>query len=144
MPEKGETQGRPPPVGDHVCQCTKAERWKSPNKGTPAIMLTWVTGDGAYAFDDALYITGPAMWRLDGAARHVCGLSDETELPEGNEDAADWLADYLMDHAPGKTALVTIVQKGKYRQVAGAGYKPAPDEGSAPSFDDDPMQDIPF
>jgi len=133
-----QSAGQPPPVGGHVCQCISAERWSSPKKGTPAIMLTWKTADGAFMFEDPLYITARAMWRLSLAAQHVGGMSEGTDLPEDNMDAAEWCAAYMEENAPGRSALVTIVQSGKYRKVAGAGYGPVPAAGAVAE------QDIPF
>ncbi len=97
-----------PPAGKHLCRCTEAKPWVSPVKQTPAVMLTWVTRDAAYQFEDAVFVTAKAIGRLHLVAKRVCQIPGDTELPDDDISAAKVFARYIADNAKGKDALVTI------------------------------------
>ena len=100
-----------PPAGKHLCRCTDAKPWTSPKKQTPAVMLTWVTRDGAYQFEDAVFVTSKAIGRLHLVAKRVCQIPGDTELPDDDLNAAKVFARYIADNAKGKDALVTIEEQ---------------------------------
>ena len=160
MPESGG--GNFPPAGKHLCRCIKAAPWTSPNKKTPAAKLTLATRGGEHSFDDALFVTAPALWRLVLVARRLCGMSPDAVVPDGDLEAAKFLARFIVDNAAGKDALVTIEERNetyivtegpdqgqkktvKRRRVSAAGYESPPASAEqntgAPAQPDD---DIPF
>lgn len=141
MPRTAAEIGMPselrwPPAGWHVCGCTGASKWKSPKKGTPAIMLQWMTEDGNFAFEDPLFLTPKAMPRVNLVAQRVCGMDSETELPDDDKEAMRFLVRFIMDNAMGRRARVLVEeQEVKYmredtgtlgtalrKRVAFAGY----------------------
>ena len=97
-----------PPAGKVLARCVKAERWKSPKKGTLAVMLTFVTSDGQYEFEDPVFVTEKAMSRLNLVAQHLCAMPKSTPLPDGDKEAANQLARYILDNAVGCDAYITI------------------------------------
>ena len=99
-----------PPPGWHNCVCISAERWKSPKKKTPAIMLTWQTDDAEHTFEAPVWVTVPAIKQVNAVAVRVCGLPKDTEVPDSDEDALHFLARHIMGNAKGKLAQVQIVE----------------------------------
>lgn len=154
--------GNFPPAGKHLCRVVKAVPWTSPNKKTPAAKLTLATRDGEYSFDDALFVTGPALWRLVLVARRVCAMPADTVLPDADGEAAKVLARYIVENAMGKDALVTIEERDetfvvtegpdqgqkktvKRRRVSAAGYETPPTEARQDkTLPVPPSDDIPF
>lgn len=137
--------GNFPPAGKHLCRVVKAVPWTSPNKKTPAAKLTLATRDGEYSFDDALFVTAKALWRLVLVARRLCGMPADTKAPDDNLEAAKFLARYIVDNATGKDALITIEEKNETyiategpdqgqkktvarRRVSASGYETPPAE----------------
>ena len=163
MPESGG--GKHPPPGRHLCRVIKAAPWKSPKKGTPAAMLTLATRDGVQ-FEDPLFVSPKALWRLVLVARRVCGMPADTAIPDNDLEAAKFLARYIVGNATGKDAIITIEERDeayivtegpdegqkkivKRRRVSGAGYETAPadvrqDEDAPMPSDEDAGTDIPF
>ena len=154
-----------PPAGRHLCACVGVEKWKSPKKGTAAVMLHWVTGpQSEFAFDDPIFVTEKAVARLALAASRVCQMQKDVQIPDSDRDAAGFLARYIMEHAVGRRAYVTIevhdeqympqsgpnqgrLQTIKRHKVAFAGYDkvdtvppaladPEQDDDSPPIVDD--------
>jgi len=165
------SDNRWPPAGKYLATCIGVRKWRSPNKHTPAVMLTWRTPDDQFNFEDAVYVTEKTVPRLNLVAQRVCGMPDETELPDDNLEAARFLALHIFDHAHGRQAIVTIDEHAEQymdentgqkktrtvRRVAFAGYEaveestddsfesPADPGGStAPSPEPDEDDDIPF
>ncbi len=158
-----------PPAGWHPCRIVGATKWISPKKKTPAVMLALATMDGAFEFEDPIFITAKAINRVALVARRVCGLPDITALPDDGDEAVKQLANHILTTAIGKQCMVEIeVQKfdemqtdgpdiGKmktktFHNVSFAGYK-AYDPGTEPvqaepkvgPFDESPAgDDIPF
>jgi len=152
--------GKCPPPGRHLCRVVKAAPWKSPKKGTPATMLTLATRDGNQ-FEDPLFVGPKALWRLVLAARRVCGMPEDTPIPDDDGEAAKFLARYIVDNAPGKDTIVTIEERDevfvvtegpdqgqkktvKRRRVSAAGYETASNDVVPPPTDDDAGGEIPF
>lgn len=100
-----------PPAGQHLCRCLKAEPWTSPNKHTPAVMLTLITKDSLYQFTDPVYVTAGAIGRLCLVARRLSGMAKDFPLPDEDLAAAKALARYILDNSATKDALVTIEEK---------------------------------
>jgi hypothetical protein len=141
----------------------KAVAWKSPKKGTAAAKLTFVTRDGEHSFDDAVFVSPKGLWRLALVAQRLCDMPKDTPLPDDNEEACKILARYIVDHATGKDATITIDERQESymvtegpeqgqkkevmrRRVAGGGYERI--EGAAPIAplgpSGDPDNDLPF
>lgn len=158
MPESSKSNF--PSPGRHLCRCVKAVAWKSPKKGTPAAMLTLATRGGDQ-FEDAVFATPKALWRLVLVARRLCGMPAETEVPENDAEAAKVLARYIVDNATGQDAFVTIEERDetymvtdgpdqgqkktiKRRRVAAAGYATASAEDSVGEPTSADNETIPF
>ena len=155
-----------PPAGKHICRCIKATAWTSPKKKTPAAKLILATRDGVHQFEDAVFATPKALWRLVLVARRLCGMPPDATVPDDNAEAAKVLARYIVDNAVGKDALVTIEERDetyivtegpdqgqkktvKRRKVGGSGYETPPEAvqeaaGEPVSPDTDAGEDIPF
>ncbi|MBE3088173.1 MAG: hypothetical protein IMZ71_03540 [Chloroflexi bacterium] len=97
-----------PPPGWSDCTCVLAEKWKSPKKGTGAVMLTWTTTDGEYLFEDPIFVTTKAISRLVLVAKRVCAIPDDMAIPDDDVQAASTLARFILDHAQGKQARVLV------------------------------------
>jgi len=102
------SQGRWPPPGWCVATCVNAEKWKSPKKSTPAVMLTWRTPDDQFEWEDPVFVTGKALKRLNLVALRVCGMPRDTVLPDDDLVAAKLVANYIMEHVVGQPAKVQI------------------------------------
>lgn len=149
-----------PPPGRHLCRCVKAVAWTSPKKKTPAVLLTLATRDGDQ-FEDAVFMTARALWRLVLVSRRLCGMSADATVPDNDAEAAKFLARYIADNATGRDAIVTIEERDevyivtegpdqgqkqtvKRRRVAAAGYATASAEQSIGEPTDDDNEQIPF
>ena len=140
----------PPIGGPYKSRCRSAKPWESPAKKTPAVRLLWVTADGVYKYDDVAYVTGKALSRLILIAKRVCNAPPTMELPDNDRQAAEILAEYIIDNAGGKWAMVSIEQQGQYRRVGYRGYETCEQEprddglndAGKPSDDED--DDLPF
>ncbi len=163
MPRTAADVGTPrdsrwPPAGKVIVTCVEASRWKSPKKGTLAIMLIFENGE--YRFDDPVFITTKAIRRLNLVAMRLCDMPDDIPLPDDDAEAAREIATYVLNHACGKRAKLTIDvsteefiyeqgektgQKGtrERHRVAFAGYERANGEEAEESKPIDP-DDIPF
>ena len=147
-----------PPPGKYVCRCLKAEKWLSPKKSTPAAMLTLVTKDGMYQFEDPIFVTDRAISRLILVAKRLCGIPEETPLPDGDSEAAKELGRYIIGNAAGKDVMITIEEQSdpyivpegpemgqtkdrKRRRVSFGGYERIVSDSPSPQDTDD---DIPF
>ena len=150
-----------PPAGTHLATCIQVERWISPKKKTPAVMLTWDTPDGQYHFEDPVFVTAKAIARLNLVAQHVCAMPPETELPDDNNDCASFLARYIMAHAKGRQSMVTVDAQEEFymdkadgtkksvmrHRVTFAGYEPVESPPAQTHFAPDPTfagEDLPF
>ena len=129
-----------PPPGKYLCRCIEAKPWTSPKKKTPAAMLTFVSQDSLYQFEDPVYVSPKALSRLSLVAQRLCHLDKTIELPDDDMAAAKQLARYITDNAKGQDILLTIeeseeqylIQEGpdvgnvrtrKRRRVAFGGYE---------------------
>jgi hypothetical protein len=162
------SSNRWPPAGWCPCVCYRAEKWKSPNKGTPAVKVFLRSLDGEYEFDDPVFVTTKAMARLNLVAQHLAAMPKTTQLPDDDAKCAGFFAQWILAHAQGHRANVLIEtsveefiyetgpktgQKGSVtrHRVAFAGYDPLVDE---PASHDPPQtsndfpppvgDDIPF
>lgn len=151
-----------PPTGKHLCRCTDAKPWVSPKKKTPAAMLTFITRDGLYQFDDPVFVTPKALGRLSMVAQRLCHLEKTVVLPDDDLAAAKQLARYITDNAKGQDILLTIeetdeeymVEKGpdigqirskKRRRVTFGGYEVPIVAPQAPMANPDTAgDDVPF
>lgn len=106
-----------PPPGKYLCRCIEAKPWTSPNKKTPAAMLTFVTQDGLYQFEDPVFVTGKALNRLSLVAQHLCNMAKTVQLPDDNLAAAKQLARYITDNAKGQDALLTVEEQEEQYMV---------------------------
>lgn len=105
-----------PPAGIYTAECTVAEKWTSPKKGTKAVRLEFVSDQ--YTFEDLAFVSEKTIKRLNLIAQRLCGLPKETPLPDGNPECASFLAKYILDHAAGKRAKITIVEQNEEYMVA--------------------------
>ena len=127
-----------PPPGEHPCTIIGVEKRLSEKKRTPSVHLVFSTGETE--FDDDLFVTEKTLPRLCLVAKRICNMLPETELPDNDLDAARVVANYILDNAKMKPALVTIVEfeesyiaesgpdmgrtiTKKRRKVAYSGYK---------------------
>ena len=97
-----------PPEGTHPCVCDGAAKWVSPKKHTKAVMLTLTTTDGRFRFEDPIFVTAKAIGRLNLVAQHLAAMPKEHDLPEDDGQCAAALANYILTHAPGAYAMVTV------------------------------------
>ena len=158
MPESGGSNF--PAPGRHLCRCVKAVAWKSPKKGTPAALLTLATREGEQ-FEDAVFVTPKALWRLVLVARRLCEMPADATVPDNDAEAAKFLAQHVVDNAVGRDAIVTIEERNetymvtdgpdqgqkktaKRRRVAAAGYASASAEDSIAEPTKDDGETIPF
>jgi hypothetical protein len=144
-----------PPAGKYNVGITNAKRAESKNQKTPFVELAIRMEETE--FTDAIFITAPALKRLCLVAQKVCGMSKDTELPDNDFEAANFLAEYIIENAPGKKCEVTIEEKTEIyvpdsgpdmgrqvkkqkRKVAFNGYgAPKPPTSDAPTGDDIPF-----
>jgi hypothetical protein len=98
-----------PPAGKYNAEIVDAKETVSKNKKTPYVELTIQT-EGT-EFTDAVFITALALKRLCLVAQRVCGMEKETELPDDDFEAANFLADYIIENAIGCHCEVTIEEK---------------------------------
>ncbi len=150
-----------PPAGKHLCRCIDAKPWTSPKKKTPAAMLTFVTQDGLYQFEDPVFVSPKALSRLSLVAQRLCQLGKAIELPDDDMAAARQLARYITDNAKGQDILLTIeeseeqylIQEGPdlgqvrtrtRRRVAFGGYEILPETPWLPTSLVEPKDDVPF
>ena len=98
-----------PPAGKYNAEIVNAKRTTSKFQKTPYVELMIQT-EGT-EFTDAVFITGPALKRLCLVAQRVCGMAKDTELPDGDIEAAEFLADYIVENAPSKKCEITIEEK---------------------------------
>lgn len=159
MPKASEN--RWPPPGKHLATCIRAEKWISPNKKTPAVMLTWATPDGEYQWEDPIFVSAKAVSRLSLVASHVCAIPGNIQIPDDDAKAAGFLATYIIANAPNKQAVVTVIQIDeqympqtgpdagrlktvKRSRVAFAGYDAPASARAGGGNDEEPLpQDIP-
>jgi hypothetical protein len=102
------TNNQMPPAGWHNCECIGASRWKSPKKGTAAVMLKWRTCEEGLEFEDPAFVTAKAVRRLNLIAQRVAGMPKTFGLPDDDGEAAIELAKYILRNAPGRSARVLI------------------------------------
>lgn len=95
-----------PSVGRHKSIITKAKKETSPNKKTPYIELTM--NNGEVEFTDSLFVTGKALGRLSMVAKRVCNIDENTEIPDDDNKAAEFLANFILLNAVDKKCVVTI------------------------------------
>jgi len=88
--------------------CTGAAKWKSPKKGTGAVMLAWQSLDGEYAWEDPLFVTEKALPRLVLVAKRVCDAPADMVLPDKDSEACATLTRYIIENATGHRARVLI------------------------------------
>lgn len=156
-----------PPKGKYNCVVQATVTGRSAQKKTPYVELLLTTESGM-DFEDQLYVTGKALNRLCLVARRVCGMPDDFELPDDDDEAAKTVANYIEKNVPGKMCLVTIEENDekfmpqtgpdagrtitkKRRKVAFNGYdkpivvEPQP-ETPAPQGDmaGQPQEELPF
>ena len=98
-----------PPAGKYNAEIVDAKTAVSKNKKTPFVELIIQT-EGT-EFTDAIFITALALKRLCLVAQRVCGMPKETELPDDDFEAAESLAAYIIENAPGKRCEITIEEK---------------------------------
>ena len=103
----GEQNFPPPDV--YLCQCTDAEFVES-KSGTEGASLTFATA-GFPRFDDIIYCTENTVKRLNLVAQRLCGMSADTELPDDDLEAAQFLMRYILDNAAGRWAEVQIEER---------------------------------
>ena len=123
------------------------------------------TPDDQYIFEDLIFVTGKALKRMILVAKRVCGMPDEFELPDSDDEAATLAARFIWTNATGKQAVVEIIDTvekvliesgpdaGRFKdftrkRVAFAGYEevgkaePSPaNDGSVPAGEEPPGQD---
>ncbi len=85
-----------PPPNVYLCQCTDAEFVES-KSGTEGAKLVLATA-GFPKFDDTVYCTEKTVKRLNLVAQRLCGMPTETELPDDDLEAAQFLMRYILDN----------------------------------------------
>jgi len=99
-----------PPAGKYNAEIVSAKKTFSKGASkTPYVELIIQTEGTEFA--DAVFITGPALKRLCLVAQRVCGMEKESELPDDDFEAAETLAAYIVETAPGKRCEITIEEK---------------------------------
>lgn len=107
-----------PPIGKYPCTVVSVLNDVSAQKKTPFIDVTFSTGD--YEFPDQLYVTDKTLGRLCMFATRVCGMPRETRLPDADTEAVKFLANYIMQNAIGKRAIVIVEEnEEKYMPTSG-------------------------
>lgn len=108
-----------PPKGKYNCVVNATITGRSAQKKTPYVELLLTTDDGI-DFSDQVYVTGKALNRLCLVARRVCGMPDDFEIPDDNDEAAKTVANYIVKNVPGKMCLVTVEENDeKYMPQSG-------------------------
>lgn len=95
-----------PAKGKHNCIVTDAIKGKSKKKFTPQITLT--LSNGETEFTDDLFVTEKTLRRLCLVAKRVCGMPDDFPLPDGDLDASNEVAKYIMANVINKECIITI------------------------------------
>jgi len=148
-----------PPAGTYTCSVLDVQTAKSKNKGTPYIDVT--LSNGEYEFNDQLYVTARTINRLCLFAKRVCGMSDDTEIPDDDLEAAKFVANYIMKNAVDNRCMVTVEENDekfmpesgpdmgrtitiKRRRVAFTGYERYNETESTTTTKKVTDEDLPF
>lgn len=96
-----------PPKGRYEFEVVGIEKGVSTGeKKTPYIEVTMISSE--HEFSDQIYVTEKTLSRLCLFAKRICGMPDTFELPDGDKEASNVVARFIMENALGKCGIVTV------------------------------------